>query len=137
TGVQTCALPISGEPPAQEVTMHDDGSTAARPSVDRTRPLGVLAGFDGSDQAQRALLYAARAAQRLDVRLTVVTAYTVPALAYSDASQIPTVPAEVARLSAAQDVLDAANALLDGYPGEVDLRTEHGEIGRASCRERV
>lgn len=114
--------------------MHDDGSPAARPSVDRTRPLGVLAGFDGSDQSQRALLYAARAAQRLDVRLTVVTAFTVPALAYSDASQIPTVPAEVARLSAAQDVLDAANSLLDGYPGEVDLRTEHGDAAGVLVR---
>src|SRR5699024_12218466 len=60
-------------------------------------PLGVLVGFDGSDQSVRALYYAARAARRLDSRLSVVTAYTVPNLAYADASLTPAVPAEVAR----------------------------------------
>lgn len=109
--------------------MHDDGSTTqpAIPDSADARSLGVLVGFDGSDQSVRALLYAARAARRLDSRLTVVTAYTVPTLAYADAALVPTVPAEVARLAAAQTQLEQAREQLHGYPGEVDLRTEHGD----------
>ncbi|WP_241237242.1 universal stress protein [Brachybacterium saurashtrense] len=97
------------------------------PASPAARPLGVLVGFDGSDQSRRALLYAARAARRLGSALTVVTAYTVPTLAYADAALVPTVPAEVARLAAAQSVLEEARELLRGYPGEVDLRTAHGD----------
>lgn len=109
--------------------MHDENSTAPSPipTDSGARPFGVLIGFDGSDQSIRALLYAARAARRLDSPLTVVTAYTVPSLAYADASLTPEVPAEAARLAAAQTQLEAANEHLRGYPGEVDLRTELGD----------
>ena len=109
--------------------MHDDCFTSQVPIPESpdARPLGVLVGYDGSDQAVRALLYAARAAQRLDTMLTVVTAYTVPTLAYADAALVPTVPAAVARLAAAQTQLEEAQEHLRGYPGEVDLRTEHGD----------
>ncbi|MDN5899582.1 MAG: universal stress protein [Brachybacterium sp.] len=109
--------------------MHDDGSTSQPriPADQGARPLGVLVGFDGSDQAVRALVYAARAARRLEAPLTVVTAYTVPSLAYADASLTPTVPAEVARLAAAQEQLEEARELLRGFPGTVDLRTAQGD----------
>lgn len=111
--------------PAAHQSPADDPSPASeQPSVS---PLGVLVGFDGSDQSTRALLYAARAAQRLGRVLTVVTAYTVPTLAYADAALIPSVPAEVARLAAAQDQLEEAREHLRGYPGRVDLRAEHGD----------
>ncbi len=108
--------------------MHE---AAPSPSPRRTEPdsppLGVLVGFDGSDQSVRALYYAARAARRLDSRLSVVTAYTVPNLAYADASLTPAVPAEVARLAAAQEQLEEAREHLRGYPGQVDLRTAQGD----------
>lgn len=109
--------------------MRDDGSTPRTPvpADPSSHPLGVLTGFDGSDQSVRALVYAARAAQRLGSRLTVVTAYTVPTLAYADAAMIPSVPAEVARLAAAQAVLEEAREHLLGYLGEVELRTEIGD----------
>src|SRR5699024_6772050 len=67
------------------------------------------------------------AARRLDSPLSVVTAYTVPSLAYADASLTPTVPAEVARLAAAQEQLEEAREHLRGYPGQVDLRTAQGD----------
>lgn len=109
--------------------MHDDGVTSQspRPADPGSRPLGVLLGFDASDHSVRALYYAARAAQRLDCPLTVVTAYTVPTMAYADATLVPSVPAEVARLAAAHELLERAGEHLRGYPGEVDLRTEHGD----------
>lgn len=116
--------------------MPDDDVSAqpTNPSDPADRPLGVLVGVDGSDQSVRALLYAARAARRLQRPLTVVTAYTVPNLAYSDVSTSPTVPAEVARLAAAQELLESARQHLEGYPGEVDLRTEHGDAAGVLVR---
>lgn len=114
---------------------HDDvTSPSPLPEESASRPVGVLVGFDDSDQARRALLYAARAAQRLRCPLTVVTAYTVPSLAYADATLVPDVPAQVARLAAAQQVLEQAQVHLRGYPGEVDLRTEHGDAAGVLVR---
>ncbi|NMA78878.1 MAG: universal stress protein [Actinomycetales bacterium] len=113
--------------------MHDDGFTSPSPSP-ADRPLGVLIGFDDSDHAVLALHYAARAAQRMEAPLTVVTAYTVPTMAYADAALIPSVPAEVARLAAAQAQLEQAREHLRGYPGEVDLRTEHGDAAGVLVR---
>lgn len=109
--------------------MHNDGVTSqSSPAADPgAHPLGVLLGFDASDHSVRALHYAARAAQRMGCPLTVVTAYTVPTMAYADAALVPSVPAEVARLAAAQEVLDIAQEHLRGYPGVLDLRTEHGD----------
>ncbi|MGP9536586.1 universal stress protein [Brachybacterium sp. AOP43-C2-M15] len=116
--------------------MHDDDVTAQSPlPVDPdARPHGVLVGYDGSDHALRALHYAARAAKRLDCMLTVVTAYTVPTMAYADAALLPSVPAPVARLAAAQEVLDRAREQLHGYSGAVDLRTEHGDAAGVLVR---
>lgn len=113
--------------------MHDDGFTSQSP-LPADRPLGVLVGFDDSDHSVLALHYAARAAQRMEVPLTVVTAYTVPTMAYADAALIPSVPAEVARLAAAQEQLEQAREHLRGYPGEVDLRTEHGDAAGVLVR---
>jgi len=94
---------------------------------DESRPLGVLVGYDGSDQAVQALRYAARAALREQRSLTVVTAYTVPTMAYAEAALTPVMPAEVARLNAAREVLDEAREHLHDYPGPVDLRVEWGD----------
>lgn len=108
--------------------MQDDHfSQAPIPPDPGTHPLGVLIGFDGSDHSTRALFYASRAAQRLGSPLTVVTAFTVPSLAYADASLTPTVPAEAAHLAAAQELLEEAREHLRGFPGELDLRTAQGD----------
>ena len=113
----------------------DDVSTpSTNPSDPADRPLGVLVGYDGSDQSVRALYYAARAARRLERPLTVVTAFTVPNLAYSDVATTPAVPAEVARLAAAQEQLEGARQHLEGYPGPVELRTEHGDAAGVLVR---
>lgn len=116
--------------------MHDDDVPSPSRVLEdpRNRPLGMLVGFDASDQSVRALVYAARAARRAGCPLTVVTAYTVPTLAYADAGLIPSVPAEVARLAAAQEQLEEARVHLRGYPGEVDLRTEHGDAAGVLVR---
>lgn len=122
--------------------MHDDDITSQSPTAGPPplpadpgpRPLGVLLGFDASDHSVRALYYAARAAQRLGSPLTVVTAYTVPAMAYADATLVPSVPAEVARLAAAEQLLEVAREHLRDYPGELDLRTEHGDAAGVLVR---
>lgn len=91
------------------------------------RDLGVLVGFDGSDQALRALHYAARAAQRRSTRLTVVTAFTLPVGFYSDAIGVPDASPEQPKRQAAEQTLDAARDYLAGYRGEASYRTEHGD----------
>jgi hypothetical protein len=90
-------------------------------------PLGVVVGYDGSEHALQALHYAARAALREGERLTVVTAYTVPTMSYAEAALTPTVPAEVARLNAAREVLDEAREHLRDYPGELALDARWGD----------
>ncbi|WP_122943860.1 universal stress protein [Brachybacterium sp. EE-P12] len=90
-------------------------------------PLGVVVGYDGSENAVQALHYAARAALREGERLTVVTAYTVPTMSYAEAALTPTVPAEVARLNAAREVLDEAREQLRDYPGELALDARWGD----------
>jgi nucleotide-binding universal stress UspA family protein len=106
--------------------MPDDDVTA-QPVETADHPLGVLVGYDGSEQAVQALHYAARAALREQQRLTVVTAYTVPTMAYAEAALTPVMPAEVARLNAAREVLDEAREHLRDYTGPLDLRTEWGD----------
>ncbi|MBB5833064.1 universal stress protein [Brachybacterium aquaticum] len=108
--------------------MSDNDTARSVPSADLgDRPLGVLVGYDGSDQAEQALVYAARAAQRAGSPLTVVTAYTVPTMDYAEAALTPVVPPEVARLNAARELLDQAREHLRGYSGQLDLRTEYGD----------
>ena len=86
--------------------------------------LGILIGFDGSEHARDALLYAARAAQRAGTQLTVVNAYTIPPMVYG-------VPAEFSVEDSlevnARTILDEARELLDGYPGKVNYLIERGD----------
>ena len=109
--------------------MHADDVTANTPPryEPASRPLGVLVGYDGSEQALLALHYAARAAQRLGTMLTVATAYTVPAKVYPNIASIPAEPDQVARQAAAELVLEEAEHQLRGYPGRIQLRTAQGD----------
>ncbi|WP_246836190.1 universal stress protein [Nesterenkonia sp. NBAIMH1] len=91
------------------------------------RPLGVLVGFDGSEQARLALHYAARAAQRRNAPLTVVHAFKLPSAIYTTLPAIPEVPEDSATRKAAQETLGQARDYLEEYPGEVTYRAEHGD----------
>ncbi|GAB3842855.1 universal stress protein [Nesterenkonia populi] len=91
------------------------------------RPLGVVVGFDGSEQAKLALHYGARAAQRRNAPLTVVHAYKLPSHIYTTLPAIPEVPEDAVTRQAAEKTLDQARDYLDEYPGEVTYRTDHGD----------
>ncbi|RBP68208.1 nucleotide-binding universal stress UspA family protein [Brevibacterium sanguinis] len=91
------------------------------------REAGVLVGYDGSDNAGRALEYAAGLALRRGIRLTVATAYKVPVMIYTTLAALPHEPEDEARRKEAVIVLDHARRLLEGYPGEVDYRLAEGD----------
>lgn len=105
-------------------------STDAHASPERGE-LGILIGFDGSEHARDALLYAARAAQRAGTQLTVVNAYTIPPMVYG-------VPAEFSvedsLENSAQGVLDEARKLLHDYPGKVTFLIERGDAAGVMVR---
>ena len=109
--------------------MHADDVTANTPPRydPAARHLGVLVGYDGSEQAVLALHYAARAAQRLGTMLTVATACTVPSMVYPHIASDPSEPGQKARQAAAELVLEDAEHQLRGYPGKLQLRTGHGD----------
>ncbi|WP_114853985.1 universal stress protein [Brachybacterium sp. YJGR34] len=116
--------------------MNDDirTSMSAIPYDPASRPLGVLIGYDGSEQSVLALHYAARAALRAGSRLTVVSAFTVPTMLYTTAAAIPPVPEDVAREAAAREVLEEARDRLAGYPGQIELRAEQGDAAGVLVR---
>lgn len=91
------------------------------------RALGVLVGFDGSKHAKLALHYAARAAQRLEAPLTVVSAYTVPVGVYSTLASLPDMDEARIKKQMTEGTLDEARDYLNGYPGEVTYRAEGGD----------
>lgn len=91
------------------------------------RDLGVVVGFDGSDNATRALTYAARVATGLGTTLTAVTAYRIPIPMYATYAAIPTQPDDEAGRQRAQSLLDRAAELLAEHPGEVTYLTTEGD----------
>lgn len=109
--------------------MHDDELTPVSPFPydPESRQLGVLVGYDGSEQSVQALHYAARAAQRLGSTLSVVNAYTVPVMIYPNMASYPPEPDDVARKAAAELLLEEATHHLRGYPGKIQLHAEHGD----------
>ena len=109
--------------------MHDDDRTSgtALPYDPATRPLGVLAGFDGSDQSIQALHYGARAALRLDSRLTVMSAFTESAMVQAELATLSSTSGSSPREALAQRMLDRAQEELHDYPGEVTFCTAEGD----------
>lgn len=97
------------------------------PLTPEHRPLGVLAGFDGSEQGRLALHYAARAAQRRGAPLSVVTAYTVPVQAYSTLAAIPSEEEMLEPQRRAESVLEQAREYLADYPGKVSYEVQQGD----------
>ena len=92
-----------------------------------SRPVGVLVGYDGSDQAIQALHYAATMALGIGCRLTVVSAFTVPVMVYPNMASLPPVPEDEARAAASRQVVAGALPHLEDYPGEVELESVQGD----------
>ncbi|WP_120004204.1 universal stress protein [Nesterenkonia muleiensis] len=97
------------------------------PFAAEDRELGVLVGFDGSKHAFLALHYAARAAQRGEVPLTVVSAYTIPVGVYTALAALPDAQEARVKSQIAQSTLDEAREYLKDYPGKVTYRAEGGD----------
>lgn len=91
------------------------------------RPLGVILGYDSSQQSTRALHWAARAAQRNNLPLTVVTAYTVPAAISGYTDSVTDLTGSSLARQGAEDILGEARRYLVDYPGEVTYRIEYGD----------
>lgn len=104
-------------------------STAPTPSplTPAARPLGVVAGFDASEQGFLALHYAARAAQRRNVQLTVVNAYRVPAHLYTTLAALPPEAEMNLPLQDSERILGQAREYLEDYPGQVIFRPVEGD----------
>lgn len=114
--------------------MHDDDHIPevpapgeATPYDPAARPLGVLVGFDGSEESVLALHYAARSAQRHSAPLTIINAYTVPTMIYPNLASMPPMPDDEAREAAAKEQLEQAHDHLHGYPGRVEAFTARGD----------
>lgn len=91
------------------------------------REMGVLVGYDGSELAARALEYGAAEATRRTVTLTVVSAFTVPAMVYPNIASMPEENEEEAAHRAVEELLAEAAAQLRGHAGRVSYRAMKGD----------
>ena len=97
------------------------------PLNDAERTLGVVVGFDGSEQSFLALHYAARAAQRRDSQLTVVNAYRLPVHFYSTLAALPPEGEADLPRQDSEAVLAQAHEYLKDYPGHVVAHSVEGD----------
>lgn len=97
------------------------------PLTDTERTLGVVVGFDGSEQSFLALHYAARAAQRRNTQLTVVNAYRLPAHFYSTLAALPPEGEADLPRQDSEAVLEQAHEYLKNYPGHVVTHSVKGD----------
>lgn len=103
-------------------------STEARPTDSgHDRDLGVLVGFDGSENAAIAVRYAAAEAMRRATMLTVVTAYPLPTMIYPNMTSIPREPEDLAAEKSAKQTLAEATELLSDYTDPTSFRTAPGD----------
>lgn len=114
--------------------MDADTPGEAIPYSAENRELGVVVGFDGSEQATLALQYGARAALRRNTVLTVVCSFTLPPTAYTTLAAIPEFSEERVRRRATQETLDHAADLLKEYPGKAVFRAERGDAAGVLVR---
>ncbi|GAB3190334.1 universal stress protein [Nesterenkonia suensis] len=91
------------------------------------RPRGVVVGVDGSEQSLRAAHWAAAEANRRQLPLTVVTAYSLPAFAASSMDGGYALMDESALRQGSEKVIDQAKEFLRDYPGQVDYAIESGD----------
>ncbi len=107
--------------------MHTDSVNQKKPFDSAQRELGVVVGFDGSEQAMLALHYGARAALRRGTVLTVVTAMSGDQQFYATLAAMPSESEEQAKRDAAMATLQKARDYLHDYDGEVVYRIEKGD----------
>lgn len=88
---------------------------------------GVVVGVDGSEQSLRAAHWAAAEAHRRGLRLTVVTAYSIPAFAASSMDGGYAMMDDDSLRQGAERVLDEAKEFLRDYPGDVSFVIESGD----------
>ncbi|GAA3055402.1 MULTISPECIES: universal stress protein [Actinomycetes] len=101
------------------------GTSGQRP--DGSRRHGVVVGVDGSEQSLRAAHWAAAEANRRQLPLTVVTAYSLPAFAASSMDGGYALMDESALRQGSEKVIDQAKEFLRDYPGEVEYTIESGD----------
>lgn len=90
-------------------------------------PGGIVVGVDGSEQSLRAAHWAAAQAHRRGLRLTVASAYSLPAFAASSMDGGYAMMDDASLRAGAEKVIDQAKQFLRDYPGEVDYRIESGD----------
>ncbi|GFZ97730.1 universal stress protein [Nesterenkonia alkaliphila] len=89
--------------------------------------LGVLVGFDASEHAVRALHWAAAEALRRELPLTVMTAFTVPRAVSSYTDPTTEITGHTLARQGAEETLQEARDLLEGYPGSTQFQVEYGD----------
>lgn len=97
--------------------------------------MGVVVGFDGSEQSILALHYAARAAQRRNSVLAVINKFTVPTMIYTTYAALPDTREDQLRQQLAEETLEAARCTLNHVVHQLDRGTAFWsscEVGRCS-----
>ncbi|GAB3192260.1 universal stress protein [Nesterenkonia suensis] len=108
--------------------MHEDARhRRAIPYTRASRGLGVIVGFDASDQGTRALRYAAVEANRQGLPLTVISAFTVPRAVAGYVDSAAEITGDTLARRGAEEALDEAREYLRSYPGALEYRVEHGD----------
>lgn len=102
-------------------------STGTIPFNPAERRLGVVVGYDGSENASVALNYAARAAHRRGCVLTVVNSFAAPAHIYSSLATLPNQSKDELLKEATQGMHGRAALQLEGYEGEVNYLAGEGD----------
>lgn len=91
------------------------------------RDLGVVAGFDGSPNAEVALQWAAGQAARRDAPLTVISAYRAAFPVYSTYAALPVDPENEVKKRQAETLLEGAAKQLEDHPGPITFLTVEGD----------
>ncbi|MDN6303444.1 MAG: universal stress protein [Brachybacterium sp.] len=102
----------------------DHSSTPVDPAA---RDLGVVVGFDGSQNAAEALDYGAAVAARRGCPLTVVITYRPAIPGYPTNDELPPDPEDVARRQQAEAVLEGAAKRLTEHTGTVSYLAIEGD----------
>src|SRR5690625_4315237 len=91
------------------------------------RNLGVAVGYDGSENAEAAVRYAADIAARRGTSLTVVTAYRTPIPVYANPAALQAWKEDKAHQQVAESLLEKAAGLLAEHSGKVKYVTVDGD----------
>lgn len=91
------------------------------------RNLGVVVGYDGSENAEAAVRCAADIAARRGTSLTVVSAYRAPIPMYANPAALQAWKEDRAHQQGAESLLEKAAGLLAEHTGEVDYVTVEGD----------